>query len=88
MKIQLFSLAALLASVPQASVNEMDAQEPGSYAPRKSIHEPQFSANILDLCGELEEEQARSCSSACASSGKDHKYENAICGIGSTCKCV
>lgn len=88
MKFQLVSLAALLASLPQIAVNEMAAREPSAYAPREKVQESKFSANFLDLCEELEEEQAKSCSSVCAASGKDYKFESTTCGIGSTCKCI
>lgn len=88
MKFQLVSLAALLAALPQIVVNETDAREPGSYTSGENSKASKSSANFLDLCGELEEEQAKSCSSACAASGKDYKFESAICGIGSTCKCI
>lgn len=88
MKFQSVFLAALLAALPQAPANEMEAREPSSYTSGANSQTSQLSANFLDLCGELEEEQAKSCASACAASGKDYKFESTICGIGSTCKCI
>lgn len=85
MKPAILLTAALMAWTPQPKVAELSAtQEPVS----ADLPTAFAGASILDLCGEIEDEQRKTCASACAASGRSYSFESAICGLGSTCKCT
>lgn len=85
MKPSLLLAAALFAWTPQPQIAEMSANQEPASANLPTIF---AGSSILDLCSEIEDEQRKTCASACAASGRSYSFESAICGLGSTCKCT
>lgn len=85
MKLPLPILIALLTLTPQPGDDEASLRR---HQAQKGQVAPLMNASLIEICNDIEAEQRKSCASACASAGQSFSFEDAICGIGSTCKCL